>query len=81
MYGVVIGTAAKDIPGGGLISTDNTRHATEAIKAGGVKKPWMPPDAAPYRDLTFDGYHRSGGRVGTANHWIVVPMVFCQNRT
>ena len=26
------------------------------------------------------GYHRSDGRVGTANYWLVVPLVFCENR-
>jgi altronate hydrolase len=26
------------------------------------------------------GYHRPDGQVGTANYWIVVPLVFCENR-
>ena len=26
------------------------------------------------------GYHRSDGQVGTANYWLVIPMVFCENR-
>jgi altronate hydrolase len=26
------------------------------------------------------GYHRANGEVGTANYWIVLPMVFCENR-
>lgn len=30
--------------------------------------------------LTFKGYYRSDGSVGTANYWIVIPMVFCENR-
>lgn len=29
---------------------------------------------------TFKGYYRSDGSVGTANYWIVIPMVFCENR-
>jgi altronate hydrolase len=29
---------------------------------------------------TFMGYHRSDGRVGTANYWIFIPTVFCENR-
>ena len=28
----------------------------------------------------FKGYHRSDGRVGTQNVWLVVPLVFCENR-
>ena len=26
------------------------------------------------------GYHRQDGKVGTANYWLVIPMVFCENR-
>ncbi len=26
------------------------------------------------------GYHRSDGSVGTANYWLIVPLVFCENR-
>src|SRR3546814_20075301 len=26
------------------------------------------------------GDHRSDGRVGTANHWLFIPTVFCENR-
>ncbi|MBV9988226.1 MAG: UxaA family hydrolase, partial [Chitinophagaceae bacterium] len=29
---------------------------------------------------TFNGYHRSDGRVGTANYWLFMPTVFCENR-
>lgn len=29
---------------------------------------------------SFLGYTRSDGRVGTANFWLVVPTVFCENR-
>ena len=28
----------------------------------------------------FNGYHRSDGRVGTANYWLFIPTVFCENR-
>ena len=26
------------------------------------------------------GYHRADGQVGTRNYWIVLPLVFCENR-
>jgi altronate hydrolase len=26
------------------------------------------------------GYHRTDGRVGTANYWLFIPTVFCENR-
>lgn len=29
---------------------------------------------------TFKGYYRSDGMPGTANYWVVIPMVFCENR-
>src|SRR5947208_3938315 len=29
---------------------------------------------------TFNGYYRSDGRVGTANYWVFIPLVFCENR-
>ena len=38
------------------------------------------PDVSPFDGVTFDGFHREDGQVGTANYWLVVPMVFCENR-
>ncbi len=32
------------------------------------------------KERTFNGYHRSDGRVGTANYWLFIPTVFCENR-
>jgi len=29
---------------------------------------------------TFLGYQRADGQVGTRNYWLVVPLVFCENR-
>jgi len=26
------------------------------------------------------GYHRPDGKVGTANYWLFIPTVFCENR-
>ena len=33
-----------------------------------------------FQDKTFLGYHRPDGQVGTANYWLIVPLVFCENR-
>ena len=33
-----------------------------------------------WESLTFNGYVRSDGSVGTRNYWLVVPLVFCENR-
>ena len=38
------------------------------------------PDTGAWKACTFDGYHRSDGSVGTANYWLVLPLVFCENR-
>src|SRR5204863_5080471 len=32
------------------------------------------------KQQTFLGYRRSDGQVGTRNYWLVVPLVFCENR-
>ena len=80
MYGVTVGEATKDIPKGGRIHTSNIAHAAApaAIRPSDFK--WSPPDVSPWADRSFDGYHRANGEVGTANYWIVVPLVFCENR-
>ena len=33
-----------------------------------------------WRKRTFLGYRRSDGQVGTRNYWLVVPLVFCENK-
>src|SRR5262249_32155674 len=32
-----------------------------------------------WKQQTFKGFRRSDGQVGTRNHWLVVPLVFCEN--
>ena len=41
---------------------------------------WHAPDVSKFKDKTFKGYHRSDGKVGTANYWLFIPTVFCENR-
>ena len=81
MYGVTIGKATCPIPCGARISTENLRNATDLPVLGNEPcKTWDPPDIGRWSDTTFDGYHRANGAVGTANVWLVVPLVFCENR-
>jgi len=80
MYGVLVGRATRPIPAGGLIGTGNVEHATEAYGGRRGRYEWSPPDVSRWRERTFRGYHRSDGRVGTANYWLVIPLVFCENR-
>ena len=44
------------------------------------KNKWSKPNISNFKKLTFNGYHRSDGSVGTQNNWIVIPLVFCENR-
>jgi len=80
MYGVLVGKANALIPAGGLIATTNVKHAVNEFQTRERKLNWKAPDVSKYRDKTFLGYHRDDGSVGTANYWIVIPMVFCENR-
>ena len=80
MYGVTVGRVRGPVPEGGLFTTENLMHATDEFTAQSRGYVWTPPDAAPWRNRTFAGYRRSDGRCGTANLWLVVPLVFCENR-
>ena len=80
MYGVLVGKAQSSIPKGGLISTSNIKHATNDFEVGDRKLNWSRPDVSKFQNKTFMGYHRADGKVGTANYWLVIPMVFCENR-
>jgi altronate hydrolase len=82
MYGVLVGRAKKQILKGGLISTTNLVHDTEKynVENSVEEKKWQTPDVSKFKNLTFNGYHREDGKVGTENNWLVIPLVFCQNR-
>src|SRR5262249_50486773 len=80
MYGLLVGTATQPIRRGDLLSTRNIRHAAADFHASSQTGQWNPPDVSPWGDRTFLGYHRSDGQVGTRNYWLVVPLVFCENR-
>jgi altronate hydrolase len=80
MYGVTVGKATVPIARGEAITTRNMRHDASDFHSREGNFQWTPPDVAKWRDLTFRGYHRADGKVGTRNHWIVLPLVFCENR-
>src|SRR5882724_4449386 len=80
MYGVLVGKAQSPIKKGGLISTTNVKHAASDFTVGQRKTDWVMPDISTFAGRTFNGYHRADGSVGTANYWVVIPMVFCENR-
>ena len=80
MYGVLVGKAQVAIPKGGLISTSTVKHAANDFTVGERHTDWVMPDISAFMGRTFKGYHRADGSVGTANYWVVIPMVFCENR-
>ncbi len=80
MYGVLVGKADSDIPKGGAVTINNIHHATQGFTLGKRKLEWEKPDASKWKERTIMGFHRPDGSVGTANYWIVIPLVFCENR-
>lgn len=80
MYGVLVGKVQCDVAKGSLMTTENLKHAAEPYKYRHVDFEWQAPDVSKYKDRTFSGYKRNDGRVGTANYWLFVPTVFCENR-
>ena len=80
MYGVIVGKAVAPIRRGEALTTQNIRHDAAAFHEKSRESAWMPPDVARWRERTFSGYRRADGQVGTRNYWLVVPLVFCENR-
>lgn len=80
MYGVLVGRAREPIPAGAALTPANLQHDSGSFTAARHPQPWTPPDVSGWAGKQFLGYHRSDGQVGTRNYWLVVPLVFCENR-
>ena len=82
MYGVIVGRAKKNIKKGEQINTTNIIHETGkyTIPKKIKKKKWKFPEIKNITKNKFKGYCRDDGKVGTENNWLVIPLVFCQNR-
>lgn len=80
MYGVVVGRATQPIRRGEWITTRNLGHDTTPYRVQAGQRSWHAPDVGRWRQRTFQGYLRDDGQVGTRNYWLVVPLVFCENR-
>ncbi len=80
MYGCLVGKALTAIPTGGVITTHNVKHQSSEFSGRTQRFHWNAPDVSKWKDKTFMGYHRADGQVGTANYWLVIPLVFCENR-
>src|SRR3989442_3120007 len=80
MYGLIVGKAVDPIRRGGLLTTRNIHHQAAAFHEKTGEFHWTPPDVSKWRQRHFLGYRRTDGQVGTRNYWLVVPLVFCENR-
>ena len=82
LYGVVVGKAIRPIKKGEAINSKNISHHTQEYYLPKNLKKISTPNLSnnEHNSKTFDGYHRQDGKVGTENNWLVIPLVFCQNR-
>jgi altronate hydrolase len=80
MYGLLVGKLTMDVEAGVRMSTENLHHASEPYIFKPYNYEWNAPDVSKFANRTFNGYHRADGRVGTANYWLFIPTVFCENR-
>lgn len=80
MYGVPVGETIQLVSRGDLLTTRNVRHHAEPFHEKSREFTWNAPEVAKWQRRRFLGYHRSDGQVGTRNYWLVVPLVFCENR-
>ena len=80
MYGVLVGKTERDVSSGSRVSTENLKHASGAYDFREANYHWTAPDVSRFKNARFFGYHRQDGRVGTANYWLFIPTVFCENR-
>ncbi len=83
MYGVLVGRAREPIPAGAVLTVANLQHdssdfsSNRTLQAEPIALPW---NLGAWREKEFHGYHRADGQVGTRNYWLVIPLVFCENR-
>ena len=80
MYGVLVGRAIKPITAGELLTTGNIQHQAAPFHEQSGDYQWKKPDIARWSQRTFQGYRRRDGQIGTRNYWLVVPLVFCENK-
>jgi altronate hydrolase len=80
MYGVLVGKASKPVKRGELLTVGNLHHQAAPFHEKSEEYRWTPPDISAWKQRSFMGYHRADGQVGTRNYWLVVPLVFCENR-
>ena len=80
MYGVLVGKTTQPVQRGEALTVNNLKHEALPFHQKTREFHWDPPDISRWKERKFLGYRRSDGQVGTRNYWIVVPLVFCENR-
>ncbi len=80
MYGVLVGKLQNDVKSGERMTVKNTKHAADPFFYREVDYQYITPNIESFQNKTFNGYHRKDGKVGTANYWLFIPTVFCENR-
>lgn len=80
MYGVLVGEATKPIRRGEALTPLNLHHQSAPFHGKTREMRITASDVSRWRSRTFMGYRRADGQAGTRNHWLVVPLVFCENR-
>ena len=80
MYGVLVGKTSQPVRRGELLTTANLCHQADEYREKQHEFHWQAPDVSRWKNRKLMGYARSDGQVGTRNYWIVVPLVFCENR-
>ena len=80
MYGSIVGRTRSFIPKGGILTTSNVAHEANTFGSKTSEYEWKAPNTDKFKGRTFMGYQRPDGQVGTSNNWLVIPLVFCENR-
>ena len=80
LYGMMVGEVVEAIPRGGLLTPRNVRHRAGVYTARRQTAKIDAPDASAWIGRSFMGFNRADGQVGTRNYWLVLPLVFCENR-
>ncbi len=80
MYGVTVGRTTQAIAAGALVHTHNLKHEAAGFEGKRGSYVWTPPEVSAWSGRTFRGFKRSDSVSGTANYWLVIPLVFCENR-
>ena len=79
MYGTIVAEVTQKIKKGAALTLMNIQHKTSTYQLPAASNLKKEVNTEEWQGKSFLGYHRSDGQVGTANYWLVLPLVFCEN--